>query len=134
MGQAALVVGLVASITVMSAQSEQLWVSVFEGTSRAGLVPVAEPYATAGPWAAIPSRAAADSVPPSASDFRIRTWMENGNARVLVFAVWSEPIADRTIERENQIATFVLAAGHSREVTEAERYGAVPFTVSAVRR
>ena len=121
---------LVASGTV-SAQvpgqkAPSLWANIVEGTSRAGVQAVTVPYATGGPWAAVPARAIGSSV-PTVSNFRIRAWEEGTAARVLVFAVAPRP--DGT-EAETQIASVVLAAGETREITATEKYNARPVTIS----
>ena len=74
---------LVASGTV-SAQvpgqkASSLWANIVEGTSRAGVQAVTIPYATGGPWAAVPARAIGSSV-PTVSNFRIRAWEEEKHA------------------------------------------------------
>jgi hypothetical protein len=130
------VLSLLGLVSIVSAQSAgRMMVSIFGDGARAGMVPVAEPYITGGPWAAIPARALKPEITPSAASFRIKTWMENGSARVMVLAVNEEQGPDRkTIERETQVTTFTLLPNQSRQVTEAERYGARAFTVSADRQ
>jgi hypothetical protein len=112
---------------MVMAQSQALKVNISEGRFLAGLAAVQTPYATGGPWAAIPS-AASGAAPVTATAFRIRTWAEGTGARVIVFAV--QPRTDGT-ESETQIASFALQAGESREVTATSKYGARPVTVSA---
>ena len=102
------------------------WASIVEGTSRAGLQAVTIPYATGGPWAAVPARPLA-TVPPTVSDFRIRAWTEGTTARILVFAVAPRP--DGT-EAETQIASIALAPGESQAITATEKYNARPVTIS----
>ena len=109
------------------AQSQALKVNISERRSRAGLAAVQTPYATGGPWAAIPA-AASGAAPVTAAAFRIRTWTEGTGARVIVFAVQTR--TDGT-EGETQIASFAIQAGESREVAATSKYGARPVTVSA---
>ena len=122
---------VIGSLSVVHGQSSPLMVNiVVDGTARAGMVPVAEPYANKGPWAAVPARPR-DGGAPTVSDFRIRTWTEGLLARVMVFAV--SPGRDGK-EVETQIDTFALGLGESREVTATTRYNARPIAVNVSLR
>jgi hypothetical protein len=117
------------SAQVPAQNMSSLRASIVEGRSRAGLDAVTIPYATGGPWAAVPARPLA-AVPPTVSDFRIRAWAEGTSARILVFAVAPRP--DGT-EAETQIASIALAPGESQAITATEKYNARPVTISVSR-
>ena len=101
-----------------------------EGRSRAGLEVVTTPYATGGPWAAVPATPIG-SEPSTVTDFRIRAWAEGAAARIIVFAVSPRP--DGT-ETETQIASIALAPGDSQEIKATEKYNARPVTISVSAR
>ena len=109
-------------------------VDIIEGQSRAGMQPVNTPYATGGPWAAVPARALKPEVAPTAVDFRIRAWTEGERARVLVFAVTREAgsPAESDDERETQIASVVLSSGQSMQIAATDKYNARPITLRAL--
>jgi len=110
-------------------------VDITEGESRAGMQPVTTPYATGGPWAAVPARALTPDLTPTVSDFRIRTWLEGDGARVLVFAVTrkSGSLIGSDDEREIQIASVALSNGQSLQITATEKFNARPITLTALR-
>jgi hypothetical protein len=112
----------------VSAQSVDA--AITEGRSRASLEIVTTPYATGGPWAAVPATPIG-SQPSTVTDFRIRAWAEGAAARVLVFAVSPRP--DGT-ETETQIASIALAPGESQEIRATEKYNARPVTISVSAR
>jgi hypothetical protein len=120
-----------------SASAQTLQVEVTDGLFRAGMQPVTTPYATGGPWAAIPASAprSQPDAAPLTDDFRIRTWVEGDGVRVLVFAVMKEDtgILRRFPDREEQIASIALKAGESFEVTATDKYNARRITVNALR-
>ena len=115
-----------------TAQSPNLEIAISEGRKFASVEAVRmEPYQD-GPWASIPPTALAPADEPAAADFKIRAWKEADRARVVVFAVTrAERRAGTDRETETQIATFLLAAGDSREVPETSKYAARPVTISA---
>jgi hypothetical protein len=116
-------------VAAPSAQAPTIWVSISEGVRRAGLAPTSESYTTGGPWAAIPAQRLNADSQLSADHFRIRSWFENGAARVVVFAVVEGSATTR--ETETLISTFAIKPGDSVEVTQTERYGAAHVVVSA---
>lgn len=125
--RASLLLVFLAGVGTVAAESQSLDVSISQGKSHASMRAArAEPY-SGGPWASVTAKPLRTSE-PIASEFRIRAWDENGNARVVVYAVVPEP---KGREKEAQIATFILVAGQSVEVVETERYEAAHVTVSA---
>ena len=111
-------------------QATRLMANIFEGISLAGLVPKTTPYATGGPWAAVPASPQGTAA-PTVKEFRIRSWFEGAAARVLVFAVVDRP--DGT-ESETQIASIALDPGQSQEILSTEKYNARPVTISFSER
>ena len=127
-----IVLGLLTATGAL-AQSPNLEIAITEGERLAASVEAAptEPY-QGGPWASIPPTPLNATTEPTAASFRIRTWKEADRARVVVFAVTRDKQRTATDrEVETQIATFLLAAGDSLQVSEASKYGARPVTVSA---
>src|SRR4051812_33459115 len=53
--------------------------------ARAGLVPTNQPYATGGPWIAVPAAPLSADAPATISHVRLRAWTEGDAARVIVF-------------------------------------------------
>jgi hypothetical protein len=123
---AALYVSGVAAAQGSAQKAPRLTANIAEGISHAGLEPTTTPYATGGPWAAVPASPQGTAT-PTVTDFRIRSWSEGAAARVLVFAVATR--ADGT-ESETQIASIALAPGESQEVRATEKYNARPVTIS----
>jgi hypothetical protein len=112
----------------ISAQNK-LNIVIAQGQLRASVEATStEPYQI-GPWAAIPAVPLTTNSHPTTHDFRIRTWTEGGQVRVVVFAV---QLDEREHETETQIDSFLLAADQSKDVTQTERYGAAHVEVSAV--
>lgn len=134
----ALLVALLVAATA-AAQAPPLWISIAEGRSRAGVAPTPQPSTTGTPWAAIPATPLTPDSALTAFAFRIRSWQEGSAARVVVLAVTSRDALSRDgtrepatpVEPDTQIATFLLTAGESVEVTQTERYGAAHVVVSA---
>jgi hypothetical protein len=113
-----------------NAQSEgaPLWVSIQQRADpaiRAGLQALREPY-SGGPWAQVPVGPLRDGVVQTAPNIRIRSWLEDGRARVIVLAVFGRG----DVRTETQIATFLLSLGESHEVTETERVGGAHVVVT----
>jgi hypothetical protein len=107
-------------------------VEITDGNFRAGMQPVAKPYTTGGPWAAIPAAPLKTGADPTVTEFRIRSWIEGDAARVLVFAAsalggWREA-------REQQIASLLVPLGQSVEVAATEKYRARRITLVTDRR
>lgn len=114
-----------------SAQSQLLRVEITDGEFRAGMAPMRMSYVMGGPWAAIPARGAKADIEPTVTDFRIRPSFEGEGVRVAVFAVTrSAPQigADRTDEREEQMASVFVGVGQAVEIP-AEKYNARPITI-----
>ena len=112
---------------------DPLRVNITDGESSAGMQPVTTPYATGGPWAAIPARELKPAVTPAVTDFRIRTWLEGEGVRVIVFAVTRKlgsPV-NSDDEREVQIASVALTAGQSVVIDATEKYNARWVTLTA---
>jgi hypothetical protein len=124
---------LILGLTVSASAQSPLRVNITDGESSAGMQPVTMPYATGGPWAAVPSRPLTPDVTPTVTDFRIRTWVEGDGARVIVFAVTRKP--DSTLnsddERETQIASVALKDGQSLVIAATETYNARRVTLTA---
>ena len=83
-----------------------------------------------GSKASVVSRPAVAGAPVSVSSFGIGAWKEGDKARVIVYAIMSDPRAPKK-QTETPIATFTLSLGQSRELTETEPWGAAPVLVSA---
>ena len=131
-----LVALLIALGTVASSSAQgPLRVHITDGQFRAGMEPVSTPYATGGPWAGIPTRPLTPEVTPTATDFRIRTWLEGSGVRVIVFAVTRMPgsAANSDDERETQIASAAVNDGQSLVITATEKYNARRISVTATR-
>jgi hypothetical protein len=127
---------IIVGLSVSASAQSLLQVDITEGEFRAGMQAVTTPYATGGPWAAIPARALKPDVTPTVSDFRIRTWVEGVGARVIVFAVTRKPGTPlgSDDEREVQIASVFVTAGQSVVIDATEKFNARPITVRAVDR
>lgn len=123
---------VILGISVSASAQSTFRVDITEGQSRAGMRAVETPYATGGPWAAVPARGLKPDVTPAVSDFRIRTWNEGDGVRVLVFAVTRKPgnFAGSDDERESQIASVALRSGQSTEITATDKYNARPITLT----
>jgi hypothetical protein len=126
-----LVVVTLATVASSATAQTRLDAVISQGRSRASVeVVLTEPYG-GGPWASVPAARLTESSNLAAKGFRIRTWNEDGRARVVVFAV---QLDDREKESETQIATFLLRVGESRNVTQTEQHGAAHVLVTAVAR
>ena len=118
----------------LSAQTPDLKVALLQGGAEGAAVWArgTEPYQN-GPWAGVQALPVKDgAATPTVASFRVRAWEENAQARVAVFAVAKDAGAPNG-ERETQIATFRLAVGASRSVTETAQYQAAPITVLVQR-
>lgn len=120
-------------LAVFASAQSLLQVDITEGDFRAGMQAVTTPYATGGPWAAVPARALKPDVTPAVTEFRIRTWVEGEGVRVIVFAVTrkSGSSLNSDDEREVQIASVALAAGQSVVIDATEKYNARRVTLTA---
>jgi len=122
-----------------SATSAQvLQIDMTDGQFRAGMRPVDTPYATGGPWAALPAKGVRTDVTPTVTDFRIRSWIEGDGVRVIVFAVTRSdpsklafPELPRPDEREEQVASLHVAVGQSVDVVGTDKYNARRITLTA---
>ena len=124
---------IIAGLSVTASAQSVFNVDLTDGVFRASMKPVTAPYATGGPWAALPSRALTPDVTPTVTDFRIRTWLEGEGVRVIVFAVTRKggsPV-NSDDEREVQIASVFVAAGQSVVIDATEKYNARRVTVTA---
>src|SRR5687767_5062296 len=112
-----LLVSLLITLGQIASSSAQglLRVHITDGQFRAWMEPASAPYATGGPWVAVPTRPLTPEVTPTVTDFRIRTWLEGNGVRVLVFAVTRTPgsAPNSDGERETQIASVAVNDGQS---------------------
>lgn len=131
---AAMVVLGVASIGLYAQPAPEFKVSLLQGGTEGAAVWAqrTHPYWTGAPSASVQALPLKGTVTPTATSFRLRTWKEDGQARVVVFAVTRDESAPNG-ERETQIATFLLGDGASKVVTETAKYQAAPITVRATR-
>jgi hypothetical protein len=60
----------------------------------------------------------------------IRTWQEGDKSRVVVYAVTEDrDSGGKNVDRESQLASYLLNGGESVEVAATERYGAAHIGV-----
>ena len=122
---------IIVGLAVSAPAQTLLQVDITDGEFRAGMRAVTTPYATGGPWAAIPAHPLTPDVTPTVTDFRIRTWAEGEGVRVIVFAVTRKPgTLNSDDEREAQIASVALTAGQSVVVDATEKYNARRVTLT----
>ena len=124
---------IIVGLSVSASAQSVFHVDMSDGKWRASVKPIATPYATGVPWAALPSRPLTPDVTPTVTHFRIRTWLEGEGVRVLVFAVTrkSELLKNFDADREVQIASVLVPAGQSVVIDATEKYNARPVTVRA---
>lgn len=124
---------IILGLSVSAFAQDPLQVNITDGQSSAGMQAVTTPYATGGPWAAVPARSLAPDGTPAVTDFRIRTWLEGDGVRVIVFAVTRKPGSpvNSDDEREVQIASVALTAGQSVVIDATEKYNARRVTLTA---
>jgi hypothetical protein len=123
---------IILGLSVSASAQSLLQVDITDGEFKAGMRAVTTPYATGGPWAALPARPLTPDVTPTVTDFRIRTWVEGEGVRVIVFAVTRKPGSplNSDDEREVQIASVALTAGQSVVIDATENYNARRVTLT----
>ena len=135
-----LVVGIAAtasaqssSLTALAQDAQRLAqssrrVAVSDGTVRTELPAAAAPYATGGPLATVQARALEAGGNPTVPEFRIRSWREGADVRVLVFAVTSSGPTREV--REEQVTSVLVPLYQSVEIAATEKYNARRFSVT----
>jgi hypothetical protein len=123
------------SSALVSSQAAPGQRSVMMSQERVGGINVMVPldrdaFYLAQPVARVPAEPARQDATLTALAFSVRAWKEGDGARVVVSAV--VPVSRGEVE--TPIATFALAHGESRRVTETEQWGASPVLLRAVAR
>lgn len=134
MRQALLALTVILGVSTTAAAQSGLRVDITDGQLGSGMSTVNEPYATGAPWASLPARPLKPGVEPTASRFRIRSWVEGDGVRVLVFAVTGAgSAAGQGVdnEREVQIASVFVSVDERVEIAATEKYNARRITISA---
>jgi hypothetical protein len=129
--RAVLVMALISSSAVLSAQQPAApWAFVSQGQARSGVtVQQGGPYDNA-PWASIPARPFRPDSQVTAKAFMIRSWQEADKSRVVVYAVTEDrDSSGKNVDRQSQLASYLLNGGESVEAAATERYGAARINV-----